>query len=316
MTNSQILARILRSAKRDFDCLIIDSKITVKAAALASLIKDFDEHIVVGDVVFLEKQKDEYVIVAIAPRKNEIFRLISRERKKKILASNCDVIVIVSSVSKPAFKLGLIDRYLVRAQQWNIPAIIVHNKMDQFDHQFDIPFIQNRFKNLVVKQYEICAKDEFYQLKHFAAGLADLKQDLKNKTAIFLGQSGVGKSQLISVLCGQEVELKSAEIGKVGKGKHTTTWAELVLFDFFSFIDSPGVRSFSLDDLLEEDLISYFPDLAAVAIHCQFSNCDHHEKVKGCAFWKNPDPLLLSRLDSFKKIMSEVEEIPDWEKRK
>src|SRR5690606_33888246 len=154
-----------------------------------------------------------------------------REKKKKVIASNIDCLVIVTSVSKPAYKPGLIDRYLLRPAQWNIPAIVIFNKMDEFDNHFDLEFAQQKLNQLFVKSFKVVAKNpEFgnFQLQEF-------KDYLKDQTAIFLGQSGVGKSKLITALSDGLVELKSNPLAKgVDKGAHTTTWAEMIdCRDFF-----------------------------------------------------------------------------------
>ena len=119
-------ARVNKSAKREFECRILDSGELVVATALGNLLKGDENSIVVGDYVMI----DNNVIVEVLPRTNEIFRLIVREQKKKVTASNCDLMVIVSSVSRPEYKRGIVDRFLVRAHQWGIRPLIVFKKMD------------------------------------------------------------------------------------------------------------------------------------------------------------------------------------------
>ena len=124
-------AKIIRSSKREFDCLVPDTKVEVKAVCLREILKK--EHPVVGDTVHLREMEsdDRYEIFEVEERQNEIFRRIVRSRKKKVIASNLDAILIVTSVSKPEYKPFLIDRYITRTVQWNIPAIVVFNKMDE-----------------------------------------------------------------------------------------------------------------------------------------------------------------------------------------
>lgn len=303
-----ISARIFRSSKRHFDCQREDTKTIVPGTALAALLKE--DHIVVGDFVELS---DDFKIEKVIPRKNEIFRNLPREQKKKVIAANVDVILIVVSAGKPAYKRGLVDRYLVRSEFWNVPAYVVFNKMDQYDPaEFDISFEKERLKWLSAECFEVSAET--------GAGIEALKEKLKDKTAITLGHSGVGKSRLITTLTNGKANLLSGELGKVGKGAHTTTWAELVDADFFTLIDSPGVRSMSLSDLTIQDLLYSFTDINEWSTKCQFSaNCTHDENSKGCFFQKldkesREGQLILSRLDSYKRILSEVESIPDWQK--
>ena len=309
-----IKARVYRSAQREFECRILETGQVVKACALGNLLKK-DETVVAGDYVRLQAgAKGEYTIMEVEKRRNELFRILPREGKRKVTAANCDLLLIITSVSKPEYKRGIIDRFLVRAYQWGIQPIVVFNKMDQYDASLlDINFESQRLLPIDVKCFELSAKFGDYQSRYLP-GREQLKELLANTTAVMLGQSGVGKSRLISALTDNEVELKTQQIGKKGKGIHTTTWSELIDFNNFTLIDSPGIRSFSLEDLVGEDLISYFPDLAEVATGCKFANCSHKENARGCAF-AQADTLLRSRLDSFLRLKEELDVIPAWNKK-
>lgn len=310
-------ARVFKSAKREFDCKIEDTGEMVVATALGNLLKGDENTIVVGDYVMIENN----TIVEVLPRTNEMYRLIIREQKKKVTASNCDLLVIVSSVSRPEYKRGIVDRFLVRAHQWGIRPLMVFNKMDEYDPNIlDIQFEFDRMNNLGIECFEVSAAQSDYKPRYLTLGLEDLKARLLHKTSIFLGQSGVGKSKLISQVSEGKINLLSNEIGKVGKGKHTTTWSEIVDCESMSLIDSPGIRSFGVEDLLEEELITYFPDLEEGAVKCKFSNCAHQTESKGCYFYSlDPDlrgtELLLSRLESFCRMKEEISETPSYLKK-
>lgn len=317
-----ILARIFRSSKRHFDCARADTKEVVQATALAALLKE--DHIVVGDWVELSPPPpggQEWVIQKVIERKTSIFRNLPREQKKKVIASNVDALLIVMSAGKPAFKRGLLDRYLVRSDYWNVPAFVIFNKMDIYDPaEFDIAFEADRLKWLNVECFEVSAEDRNYKNRFLPQGFSELSTKLKGKTAILVGHSGVGKSRLITELSGGKIQLLSGELGKVGKGAHTTTWAELIDAENFTLIDSPGIRSMSLSDLTQEELIQSFSDIQEFATKCQFSTCSHEENNKGCFFQKldpkkREDQLILSRLDSYKRVLDEVADVPDWQKR-
>jgi ribosome biogenesis GTPase len=312
-----MMAQIVRSHQRVFDCKILKTGKVVPAKALGNLLKKGDT-LVVGDFVVLKKIKDLFEIHEVKARKNEIFRIIVREQKKKVTAANCDILVILSSVSRPVFKRGIIDRFLVRAFQWGVVPIIVFNKMDEYQNQhLDIKFESQRFKFLGINCYEISALDKNYKPKYLKRGLQELKKTLEGNTGLFLGQSGVGKSKTIGCLSG--TELKTKEVGKKGKGSHSTTWSEIIDVGPFSLIDSPGIRSFSLEDIDPEELLSCFPDIVDISIKCKFNNCQHKKNSKGCAFLDlNPDNLddqvILSRLESYLKIYEEVSAKARWEK--
>ncbi len=305
-------AVIQRSAARVFDCLLATGE-TIQAKALGNLLKD--DGLVVGDEVGLLPEGNEFVISSIEPRRSEIFRHLAREKRKKIIAANCDVLVLVAPVSRPGFKRGLLDRYLVRARQWGLPSVVVFHKMDEFKpKKLDLNFEKARLGPVVSAFYETsCVDPNFLPLTDSGA-LKDLRLVLKGKTAIFLGQSGVGKSSLITSLAEGQVELLQGELGKVGKGKHTTTWCELIQAGGFRLIDSPGIRSYGLDDLELEDLNYAFPEIAELACQCQFRDCSHESSVKGCAFYPLTNLPLASRLESYQRLKEEVEKTPTWEK--
>lgn len=318
-----VKARVFKSDRREYDCKVLDGSenigAMVKATALGNLLKDGE--VVVGDFVVLEEQQNGIVIKEVLERKNEVFRRIVRERKKKVTASNLDFMVILCSVSRPSFKRGLVDRYLLRAFQWNIMPLVVFNKMDEHNpKKVDLEFENDRLKNFDVETFEISAKDEDLSPQYGGKSFFDLKERLSHKTSLFLGQSGVGKSKTITALTNGEIELLSKEVAKVGKGAHTTTWSEMIESENLSLIDSPGVRSYSLEDLDPEDLMHYFPDLYPYSTECQFKDCDHEENSKGCRFFgdfKNERERMLihSRLESYKKISAEILETPHWAKK-
>ncbi len=312
-------ARVFKSGKREFDCKVLETSEMVMATALGNLLKGDENSIVVGDYVMIDEKN---TIVEVLPRTNEMFRLIVREQKKKVTASNCELMVIVSSVSRPEYKRGIVDRFLVRAHQWGIRPLMVFNKMDEYDPSvLDIKFEFDRMNNLGIECFEVSAAIPDYKNQYLELGLEDLKQRLHGKTSIFLGQSGVGKSKLISATSDGKITLLSRDVGRVGKGKHTTTWSEIVDSDAMSLIDSPGIRSFGVEDLLEEELITYFPDLEEGAVQCKFSNCNHEEGTAGCFFYSKLDQnayeteLIMSRLESFKRMKEEISQTPSYLKR-
>lgn len=309
-------ARIIRSGKRRFECKSLKNGQELVAIALREIYKN--HHPVVGDIVELIQTEngEDYEIINITPRINEIYRRIVRENKKKVIASNVDVIFIVTSVSKPDYKAGLIDRYLIRAIEWDVPVVIVFNKMDEFDNQFDIEFEKQKYEFIGAQTYFLSST----HIEQFQDEFDRLQSALKDKSAICLGQSGVGKSKLISALSGGKVNLLSKDLAKgIKKGAHTTTWAEIIDCERFRMIDSPGVRSMSINDISKENLIEYFPQVAKRTALCRFADCRHLEDSKDCHF-NTLDPeiledrIVLDRLYSYMRMREEVETIPEWQK--
>lgn len=315
-------ARIYKSDKRQFECRVESTGEMVKANAIGNLLKK-GETLVVGDWVGLETipETNETIITSLEERESEIFRIIVREQRKKVTASNCDLLIILTSVSKPKFKRGFIDRFLARASQWGIRPIVVFNKMDEFDDDFDILFEEKRLERLGAKCFEISALKPEYKQRYLEKGYEELKNEIHNRTSIFLGQSGVGKSETINTLSEGKYKLKTNSVARVGKGSHTTTWSEIIDLEGFCTIDSPGIRSFSLEDVDPEELISLFPDLEEIAGDCKFSNCEHLEESKGCIFWSKfsldtEEGLLVhTRLESYLRIYEEVSALPFWQRK-
>ncbi len=309
-------AKIVRSSKREFDCLILGTKEEVKAVCLREIIKK--QHVVVGDNVFIRPQQndDRYEIFELEERQNEIFRRIVRSNKKKVIAANTDLILIVASVSKPDYKPFLIDRYITRSVQWGIPTIVIFNKMDQFEDQFDIDLEKKKFEYLGINYFEISNLED----SKYYENIAPLKEILKDKTTICLGQSGVGKSRLITELSNGKIELLSSRLAKgVEKGAHTTTWAELIDLDLFYMIDSPGVRTLAVSDISMSELPDLFPDLQPYFGKCKFSDCRHEDNSKGCFFNTldldtDEELIMYQRLIAYIKMRDEIEVIPEWKR--
>ncbi len=314
----KIPAHIYEAHKKEFLCKIDSEDKTVSACATGTVLKS--NQLVAGDKVLLEKSGSDYQITDLIDRTNEIFRMNIRERKKRVTAANCDLVIIATSVSRPPYKQGVIDRFATRSFQWDVPAVVVFNKMDEFQNDFDIDFEMRRFENLGIECFEVSAKYPENPTRFGRGSFKDLQKKLINTQAIILGQSGVGKSKLITSLSDREVKLISSEIGKSGKGTHTTTWSEMIDCGTFRIIDSPGIRSFSLDDISPEELINFFPDLLAISLTCKFNNCQHEPLTKGCAFYGgHTDPqtadIIKSRLSSYKKILEEISETPHGRRR-
>tara|TARA_B100000925_G_scaffold87749_1_gene63233 strand:+ start:25923 stop:26882 length:960 start_codon:yes stop_codon:yes gene_type:complete len=312
-------ATVFKSHQRTFDCYLEGQKKIVQATAKGNLLKGDDTIVVGDDVEVSQEANEEFFITSVHERRSVIFRQIQRENRKKITAANVDLLVVLMSASKPKYKRGMLDRFLLRAAEWEIPAVVVFNKMDSYkEKDFDIKFESDRLSNLGVKCFEISAKDSGHELKYLSNSRDDLLEVLREKNSIFLGQSGVGKSTLISSLSGGEVDLKTKQIGKAGKGMHTTTWSEMIDLGDFKMIDSPGIRSFSIEDLLEEDFKFLFPDLVDLFPKCEFFDCTHEADSKGCYFSDLEEgrekKLILSRLEAYKKLLDEVSATPDWKK--
>ena len=230
----------------------------------------------VGDDVRIRKISDqEGVIERVLPRKSKLSRAVGgRFYREHIIATNIDQMVIIMSVKKPAFKSGLLDRYLVIAEKNGLSGVICINKIDLAEENQFAEY-SDWYPKLGFPVYFTSAIEE--------VGLDNLRKALKEKVSVLVGHSGVGKSSLV-----QKIEpssnLKISEISeKRKKGKHTTSFVELFPLSFGGYIiDTPGVRELGLWDVYRDELKSYFTDFVNQAGQCQFKDCSHINEP-GCA---------------------------------
>ncbi|MPW31421.1 small ribosomal subunit biogenesis GTPase RsgA [Agarivorans sp. B2Z047] len=220
----------------------------------------------------------------------------------KAIAANIDQVVIVSAVL-PEFSTSIVDRYLVAVEDVDLEPIILLNKVDLLDAE-QRKVIEEQLKNYQQLGYKV-----IYASTKQAEGLDDLSQQLSNKTSIFVGQSGVGKSSLVNSLL-PEQSIDTKEVSEVsGLGQHTTTTARLYhLVCGGRLIDSPGVREFQLWHL-EKDRVAWgFIEFRPWLNQCRFRDCKH-QGDPGCAMQEAIDSgkILQQRFDSYQRILETME---------
>ena len=217
---------------------------------------------VAGDKILFQKTKhDDAIVTAIYPRDNEL------KRQDKLIAANIDQLWLVVAI-EPHYEFELIDRYLIMAENSNLPIGIIVNKIELSTNKSKT---ENDFLNYQSLGYDV----HFLSVKK-QINLDFFKEQLINKSHIFLGQSGVGKSSLINSLI-PDLQLRVNEISSKSKlGKHTTT--NTTIYHIPSggdLIDSPGVREFQLDNLTELEIKSGFKEFRALSDACRFRDCRH-----------------------------------------
>ena len=217
---------------------------------------------VAGDKVLFQKTKhNDAIVTAIYPRDNEL------KRQDKLIAANIDQLWLVVAI-EPHYEFELIDRYLIMAENSNLPIGIIVNKIELSTNKSKT---ENDFLNYQSLGYDV----HFLSVKK-QTNLDFFKEQLVNKSHIFLGQSGVGKSSLINSLI-PDLQLRVNEISSKSKlGKHTTT--NTTIYHIPSggdLIDSPGVREFQLDSLTELEIKSGFKEFRALSDACRFRDCRH-----------------------------------------
>jgi ribosome biogenesis GTPase len=263
--------------------------------------------IAVGDHIEVELINNEGNIVRILPRKNYIIRKsLNLSKQAHILASNLDLAVLVCTMVAPRTSLGFIDRFLITAEAYQIPAILIFNKCDLLDQEL------NAIQDEVIQIYSnigyACYKSSFKDPQ----SIEIIKTLLKDKTTLFAGHSGAGKSTLINNL-EPGLNLKTGEISAAHlKGTHTTTFAELHTLSFGGFvIDSPGIKELGLVEMKKEEVGHYFPEIRQRMQDCKFNNC-LHQNEPGCAIMKAVESGEINeeRYMSYLKILSGEE--MDW----
>lgn len=237
--------------------------------------------IAVGDQVkfFLEEGSDNQgIIFDILPRKNYIVRnSVHKAHHAHLLASNLDLLVLIFTLHSPRTSLGFLDRFLVTAETFRIPAVIIFNKIDIYDKNEKeiVDALIHLYENLGYK----CIKTSIPKKK----GIKDVKELLSNKISLVSGHSGVGKSTLLNIL-DPELDLATNEISDfANKGVHTTTFAEMFEFPNKTYIiDSPGIKELGLYQIEDVELGHYFPEFRKKMSECKFNNCKHVNEPK-CA---------------------------------
>lgn len=235
--------------------------------------------IAVGDIVEYERNEGEMATIRnILPRKNHIIRKSTNlSRQSHVIASNLDMVFLIVTVELPEVKLPFVDRFLVTCEAYNVPVTIILNKMDIYSPEA-LQMVE-AFKGI----YENAGYRVIESSAATGLGMEEIRECCKERIVLFSGQSGVGKSSLISAL-DPDLNLRVGEISAYHQqGKHTTTFYEMHPIASGGFvIDTPGIRGFGLVDVSELELSGYFPEMLRVEDNCRFAPCTHtHEP--GCA---------------------------------
>ena len=236
--------------------------------------------VAVGDVVDYQLQDDGTgVIQEVHDRRNYIIRKATKLSKQThVIAANIDLLCIVATLGFPRTSTGFIDRLLVTAEAYHIPACILFNKMDLYDEEVMDSFheLQQLYRQAGYTVYGVSAKR--------GDGVADLKTLLSGKTVLFSGHSGVGKSALLNALV-PGLGLRMGEVSDWSmKGKHTTTFAEIYPIHLLDeaattyLIDTPGIKEFGMVAIQCEELSHYYPEMRRLLHDCHFANCTHRHE--------------------------------------
>jgi len=229
--------------------------------------------VVVGDWVEFTLEKGQQIgrITGVGSRKNYIIRKSTNLSKShQIIASNIDRLFLMATVIRPVTYPEFIDRYLVSAEAYNIPAVLLINKIDLYGDK----------ENEILEQWRSIYENAGYECIDCSVekdlNIDKVRDLLKDKVSLISGISGVGKSTLINAI-EPALKLRTGEISEYHKsGIHTTTFAEMFALSMGGYIiDSPGIRGFGMTDMENEPLFHYFPEIFKISAGCKYHNCNH-----------------------------------------
>ncbi len=226
--------------------------------------------VVIGDRVSIEVDSSGTgAVVALEPRASELARPGYRG-VRNVVAANLDGLIIVTSAHQPPFKRRLVDRFLVTARRGAMEPLLVVNKCDLEQE----PVIRAWTQPLVDAGVKVILTSAVNAL-----GVEDLRQAISGRLSALAGQSGVGKSSLVTAML-PHTAIRTAEVSaRSHKGRHTTTASRLYRLPGGGYLaDTPGIRSLALFDDDHEEAVAVFPEIVALASGCRFRDCSHtHE---------------------------------------
>ncbi len=217
--------------------------------------------VLVGDRVKLKPaEKNTGMIYEVMERRNELVRPP---------IANVDQAVIIFAVKNPDPNLDLLDKFLILAQSAQVTPVICLNKIDLLDGP--MPDWLNIYRQIGYPIVTTSVKKDI--------GINDMRRILAGKTSVFAGPSGVGKSSILNAIQ-PGLKLKTGEISKkLGRGKHTTRHVELMPLAGGGLVaDTPGFSSLDLPAVHSNELVNYFPEIAAHQKKCRFVSCTHAQE--------------------------------------
>lgn len=257
----------------------------------------------IGDLVEVDTAEADPVISEVLPRSNYIIRQSARNRTAEhIIAANLDQAMVMATVAMPRTSTGFIDRFLVTASAYHVPSVLIFNKIDLYNPS------ETAILGDLTATYTNAGFSVVVTSAETGTGVETVRQLLKDKITLLAGHSGVGKSSLINRI-DPSLDLKTAAIaGFNQKGRHTTTFAEMIELPGGGFIiDTPGIKEFGILDFEAQEVAQYFPEMAMLLPQCRFNNCLHINEP-GCAVKEGVESGTVSggRYQNYLSIVNEI----------
>jgi len=272
-----------------------------------ALEKSKDLRAVVGDRVLVDipEGHDKGIIAQIEPRVTQFVRKDPTERSvPQTLAANFDMVLIAQPLDE--VNVRRLERELVLAHETGAHVAVVLTKADLASGADQVDEVTAEVRELV-------GDDPVLVLSETDADSVETVRALMQgdgRVTILIGRSGVGKSTLVNLLVGSEVQATTPVRESDGKGRHTTVSREMVdLPGGGAVVDMPGVRGLGLWDAAA-GIAATFPEIEELATQCKFRDCSH-EKEPGCAVRAALESGELSsvRVDSYKRLLAELAEV-------
>lgn len=269
------------------DGILVDHEDTLYTCTLRGALKKENQRIknlvAVGDFVLFEPYENETGSIHYVEERRSVLSRAEQihRRKEQLIAVNIDQVLITASVVLPPLKPPLIDRYIIASLKGNMEPVIVINKVDLLKNHPQ----EKALYDSVVAIYAALDIPVIPVSAETGEGIDELKKQMEGKSSVFSGQSGTGKTSLINQITGSAF-LTGAVIEKTRKGAHTTTTTRLLPIEGEGFcVDTPGIKSFGMWDLKQNEVVQYFSEIAEHASSCKYPNCSHLQEPD-CAVQK------------------------------
>lgn len=277
----------------------------LRAGLVGRLGREHGHDVVVGDEVWVDESGELPRAYASLPRRSWLARADqSRPGGERVIAANVDVALLVVALRRPDFRPRLIDRAFVLCRRGGVALCVCASKVDLVESRAERAELEAH-----LALYRALEVEAVLTSTETGEGLDALREVLRGKTAVFFGQSGVGKSSLMNALGG--LGLRTGDVrSSDGKGRHTTTSSSLHAFDGGTrVIDTPGVRSLGLDGVEPRHVLEAFPELQAAG--CRFRDCLHRgEPGCGVPGAVGEGRIAAFRLDAYYRILASLDEEP------
>ena len=299
---------VLKSTGKNYEVLTADGRI-IQCQVRGKIRlegRSTTNPVAAGDTVdYSPENEHEGNITFIHPRKNYIIRnSVNLSKEAQIIATNLDQALLVVTTTRPQTTPGFIDRFLITADAYDIPAVLLFHKIDQYNEK---------------ERNQMLALAEVYQRIGYRCifsslisneGLNEIQELIAGKITLISGHSATGKSSLVNHF----IPGKDLRIGEVSessnKGQHTTTFAEMHALPFGGFlVDTPGIKGFGLVDIPKEELHHHFIEFFELLPECKYHNCLHLNEP-GCAVRQGLEEgnIAPSRYNSYVSMYNDEEE--------